>query len=146
MFRRNNGIVHSLLNNKDLSQQEISKIDELQNQIYNIKKNKNNILIKEFLDKHVRYNFESLTLVSDIRKYFKSFCYKQNVNNIENIQYVISVESILKYNDNFKIKNYSFCRSCKKRYRFGCCSKSSKYNRVAKPCCAYLELIDIEQI
>jgi len=111
-----------------------AKLLEIKNQIEKIKSKKNTILFKKFMDENIKYEQDACTTISDLRHAYKSFASNLNKKNLENIYYTIKEDEIKEYNKNFIIKNYSYCRGCKTRYRYNCCPENNRNNRQTKRC------------
>lgn len=96
--------------------------------------------MKQFLESNAKYDDEEYTLFTDFRKRFKEYCYNLDKNNLNNMSYYVSKEELLNYNDKYRVKYYSFCRSCKQRYRFKCCEENNRLNRGTKEVILYMKL------
>lgn len=119
---------------------ECLTVQELNNKLQKIKNEKRISLLNKFLEENVKYDDEEYTLFTDIRKKFKEYCYNLDKNNLNNMSYNLSKNDITNYNSEFKIKYYSFCKSCNKRYRSGCCEENNRLNRSSKEVILYMKL------
>jgi hypothetical protein len=135
------------INNKvEKKEEQIADIEDLYNKLQKTKNDKRILLLNKFLESNTKFDDEEYTLLSDIRKKFKQYCYDLDKNNLNNMCYTLSKEDIINYNDNlpvngkFKIKYYSFCKSCNQRYRYGCCDENNRLNRSSKEIILYMKL------
>lgn len=142
MNRRNRVTISSLLHpeKKNEQEQESISLKDLNDKIQKAKNDKRIDLLTKFLDENVKFDDEEYTPLSDIRKKFKEYCYKLDKNNLNNMSYNLSKEDITKYSNKYKIKYYSFCRSCDTRYRAGCCEENNRLNRSSKEIVLYMKL------
>ena len=119
-------------------------IDWLNTKINDVKKEKRLTLLKNYLDNNVKYDDEEYTTLSDLRKKFKEYCYDLDKKNLNNMSYNLSKEDIINYDNRsatrYKIKYYSFCKSCNQRYRQGCCDENNRLNRSSKEIILYMKL------
>lgn len=139
MYRRSVNL-NSILQTDAVSEVETDKIKQLQKQIDNIKIDKNKVMFKKYTDEHTRYNFDKYTEIKDLRDKYKRYAYDLNKDNLENVFYSFTNEDILKLNHKYKLKSLSFCRSCKTRYRYGCCDENNRMNRSSRAVILYMEL------
>lgn len=147
MYRRNNRTaINSLFKIRNESSEpqtlvsEITDINTLNNKIETLKKNKKLELLKSFLDINVKFDDEEFILMTDLRKKFKEYCYNLNKNNLDNMNYNLSKDELIKQDPRFKIKYYSFCKSCNQRYHYGCCNENNRLNRCSKEVVLYMKL------
>ncbi len=126
--------------NKTEKNESEQNINSLNDKIKKIKEEKKTSLLKQFLDNTTKYDDEEYTLLSDIRKKFKEYCYSLDKNNLDNMNYNLSKEDIIKYNDKYRIKYYSFCRSCNTRYRYKCCDENNRLNRASKEVILFMKI------
>lgn len=106
-----------------------NNLENLNKQIVDIKKNKIFEFLKTFLKNNIKYDNEEYILMKDLKRKFKEYCYSIDSKNLQNINYVFTKEDLLKIEPRIKFKHLSFCRSCKTRYRMGCCSENKRDNR-----------------
>jgi len=142
LYRRNKNFINSLVK-EDEKKEEIPEavlIEDLSNKLQKIKNDKRLTLLNNFLSSNTKYDDEEYTLLSTLRKKFKDYCYDLDKNNLNNMSYNLSKEDIIKNNDKYKIKYFSFCRSCQTRYRHGCCDENNRLNRVSKEIVLYMKL------
>lgn len=146
MYRRNNiNNLFNTLEKKELKKESEEKesddsIELINDKLLKTKNDKRIKLLNDFLDSYTKYDTDEFALLSDIRKKFKRYCYDLDKNNFNNIVYSLTKEDIINYNDKFKIKYFSFCRSCQKRYHYGCCSENNRFNRGSKEIILYMKL------
>ena len=140
MYRRSVNL-NNILKTEVVSEVENNKLEELKKQIDNIKLDKNLNIFKKFMDEKTIYNFDKYTPTSELRDKYKRYAYDLNKDNLDNLFFSFKEKDILDYNPKLKIKSYSFCRSCKNRYRYGCCDENNRLNRSTKQVVLYLELL-----
>jgi hypothetical protein len=139
LYRRNKQIFSSLIKEEE-KKEDIPDIEDLYEKLQKTKNDKRLSLLNNFLESNAKFDDEEYTLLSDIRKKFKDYCYNLDKNNLNNMSYNLSKEDIINYNDRFKIKYYSFCKSCNQRYRHGCCDENNRLNRSSKEVVLYMKL------
>lgn len=140
-YRRNRATISTLLHSeKEEKKEEIPDIEDLTYKLQKVKNNKRIALLNDFLDTNTKFDDDEYVLLSDIRKKFKEYCYNLDKNNLNNMSYNLSKDDIIIYNDKFKIKHYSFCKSCNTRYRTGCCEENNRLNRSSKEIVLYMKL------
>ena len=141
-YRRNKNYINTTLlgEEKEKENDNNSSVEDLYNKLQKTKNEKRLTLLNNFLSSNTKYDDEEYILLSTLRKKFKDYCYDLDKNNLNNMSYNLSKEDIIKYDDKYKIKYFSFCRSCQTRYRHGCCDENNRLNRVSKEIILYMKL------
>jgi hypothetical protein len=116
------------------------KLIDIKAKIDKIKNEKNLTLFKKFMDENTSCVINECTTMPELRDKYKRYASNINTKNLENIYYTIKDNELLDYNKNFIIRNYSYCRGCNTRYRYGCCEKNNRNFRKNMKCIVNLKL------